>query len=89
MPESAKAYLYAYTQGIISRTEAIEIQFAGAVAEAEQIGEKVPADLVQIKPAVAGEWQWTDQQTMRFSPNPVLDFATTYTVQGEGGKVHG
>ncbi|MEL6655966.1 MAG: MG2 domain-containing protein [Bacteroidota bacterium] len=81
MPESAKAYLYAYTQGTISRTSSIDIQFAGLVATAEDIGTKIPAALVQLKPNAPGEWQWADRQTMRFTPDPALDFATTYTVQ--------
>ncbi len=81
MPESAKAYLYAYTQGTISRTASIDVQFAGLVASAEDIGNKIPADLVQLKPKAMGTWQWADRQTMRFTPDPALDFATTYTVQ--------
>ena len=81
MPESAKAYVYAYSQGMISRTDVIEVQFAAIVAEPEEIGTKVSADLVQLKPQAAGEWEWVDQQTLRFTPNPSLDFATTYTVQ--------
>ena len=81
MPESAKAYLYAYTQGTISRTSPIDVKFASAVISPEDVGTKVPAALVQIKPKAGGEWQWLDRQTMRFTPDPLLDFATTYTVQ--------
>lgn len=81
MPESAKAYIYAYTQGMISRTDAIEVQFAGLVASPEEVGNEVPASIVQLKPQAAGAWEWIDRQTLRFTPESALDFATNYTVQ--------
>lgn len=81
MPESAKAYIYAYTQGVISRTAPIEVQFAALVADPDQIGTKVPSKLVQLKPQAKGDWEWVDQQTLRFTPEPSLDFGTSYTVQ--------
>jgi hypothetical protein len=38
MPESAKAYVYAYSHGVVSRIAPLKIQFAGVVASEEQVG---------------------------------------------------
>ncbi|WP_367389766.1 MG2 domain-containing protein [Lewinella sp. LCG006] len=80
MPESAKAYIYAYTQGVVSRTAPLKIQFAGVVITEEQVGTEAAKNLVNIEPNAPGTWTWTDRQTLRFDPAPALDFATAYLV---------
>lgn len=83
MPDDAKAYLYAYTEGLISRAAPIRVQFAGLVASEEQLGETADGNIVSLSPAVEGEWVWTDRQTLTFQPKTVLEAATAYVA-----KVH-
>lgn len=82
VPESANAYLYSYTSGVISRTSPVQVRFASAVATEEQVGQ--PAEgIFQLKPSVAGQAIWEDTQTLLFQPEQHLESGTAYvaTVQ--------
>jgi len=87
MPESAQAYVLAYTQGIIFRTSSIRIQFAGNVVEETDIGSSPARNLVALSPAVAGNWTWEDRQTLAFTPTAMFDFSTSYLVTVQLGDL--
>lgn len=80
MPESAKAYVYAYTQGVVSRIEPIKVQFAGVVASDEEVGKEAARGIVSMSPGAPGSWTWADRQTLRFDPDPALSFGTSYLI---------
>ncbi|RMF03685.1 MAG: hypothetical protein D6772_01785, partial [Bacteroidetes bacterium] len=81
LPADVQAYVYAFTQGVISRTSPIRIQFAGQVAAEEEIGQAPAAGIVTLKPTAPGQWQWEDRQTLVFTPDPALAAATQYLVE--------
>ncbi|MGH1436312.1 MAG: alpha-2-macroglobulin family protein [Lewinella sp.] len=80
MPESAKAYVYAYSNGVVSRIAPLKIQFAGIVVTEEEVGTEAARGLVEMSPSAAGKWTWVDRQTLRFDPAPAMEFATAYIV---------
>ncbi|MEZ4984906.1 MAG: hypothetical protein R2795_07700 [Saprospiraceae bacterium] len=87
LPEGAKAWLYGYTTGLISRIDPITVQFSGLAVNEEEVGQEVANNLVDIVPDAGGKWVWVDRQTMRFTPEPALAFATTYIVTVQLGKI--
>ena len=80
MPESAKAYVYAYTQGVVSRVAPLKVQFSGLVAGEEEVGNKVASGVISMSPNAPGSWTWSDRQTVQFDPDPALDFGTAYLI---------
>ncbi|MEL7221840.1 MAG: MG2 domain-containing protein, partial [Bacteroidota bacterium] len=80
MPTSVEAYILAYDEGVIGRKDAINIQFAGLVVEAEKIGTTAAGKTFTISPSVAGQWEWIDRQQVKFTPDKPLDFSTKYIV---------
>ncbi|NRA52496.1 MAG: hypothetical protein HRU12_25485, partial [Phaeodactylibacter sp.] len=86
MPESAQAYVYSYTTGIISKTSPVRVRFASAVASEDQIGQ--PAEnIIKLKPSVAGQAIWEDSQTLLFQPDQHLTSGTVYIAQVQLGKL--
>ncbi len=81
MPESVQAYVYAYTQGVVSRQAEIRIQFAAIVADEEKIGQEPEKSVARLSPAAEGTWTWADRQTLVFTPNPLLEAGTAYIVK--------
>ncbi|MEQ8704112.1 MAG: MG2 domain-containing protein [Phaeodactylibacter sp.] len=86
MPESANAYLFSYTSGVISKTSPVRVRFASAVATGEQVGQ--PAEgIFQLKPAVDGQAVWEDTQTLLFQPAQHLQSGTAYVATVQLGKL--
>ncbi len=80
MPESAKAYIFGFTDGIISRVSPVQIQFSGVVAELEQVGKSPENGLISISPSVKGTWTWKDRQSLYFEADEPLEPSTSYLV---------
>lgn len=78
LPESASAWVYGFTSGVISKAEPIRVQFASlAVSEAE-VGVPINQTLINISPSVAGKLLWEDRQTLRFEPEAHLQSGKNY-----------
>jgi len=75
MPESANAYVYAYTSGTISKASPVRVRFASAVAE--EVGSEADA-FINFSPSVAGQAVWEDEQTLRFEPETYFESQTAY-----------
>ncbi len=86
MPESANAYLYSYTSGVISRTSPVRVRFASAVVAEEQIGQPVEG-LLQLQPATKGQAIWEDAQTLVFQPEQHLASGTAYVATVQLGEL--
>jgi alpha-2-macroglobulin len=71
-------YIYAYTDGVIGRNDAIRVRFAQPVAGA-QAGQPVETGVLKIEPVVAGAAVWEDNQTLKFQPEQALPYGQHYT----------
>lgn len=78
IPESANAYVYSYTAGIISNTSSIRVQFAGEVAAEEAVGQAAPEGLIRFRPSIAGKAIWESPQVLLFQPASPLPSGTAY-----------
>ncbi len=71
-------YVYAYTSGVISKTDPIRIRFAQPVVTADQIGEEVPGGILSFSPGISGNGSWEDELTLLFQPEEWLRSSTQY-----------
>ncbi len=78
-PEFAK-YITAYTSGVISKNDPIQIKLTGAIREALKGKEKLPDDLLEIKPSVKGKLTLIDDM-LEFVPSESLKPNEEYFVQ--------
>nr|HPH22142.1 Ig-like domain-containing protein [Haliscomenobacter sp.] len=72
-------FVYAYTSGVISKTDPIRVRFAQNVANSDEIGKEAPA-ILSISPNIKGTLTWEDANTLRLDPNQDLASGTTYDV---------
>jgi uncharacterized protein YfaS (alpha-2-macroglobulin family) len=78
IPPDLQEYVYAYTQGVVSRTAPVRVQFSQAVVDSSQIGQPAASGLARLSPGAEGTWTWEDARTLTFVPNPYLEFGTAY-----------
>lgn len=64
----------------------VTIRFEQSVAPLSSSGKKVEAGIT-IKPAIAGEWYWTDDKALSFFPEHDWPIGSAYTVSMEPGLV--
>lgn len=81
MPESAKAYVYAFSSGLLSKTAPVRVQFASQVATAEQVGQEADRSILSFSPNIKGKAVWEDRQTLRFDPDPSFESGQAYIVE--------
>lgn len=72
-------FVYAYTSGVISKTDPIRVRFAQNVAQPDEIGKEAPS-VLSISPNVKGKLTWETANTLRLEPNQELSSGTTYDV---------
>lgn len=77
---TAAEYVSAYTSGVISKQEAVRVQFTAPVIAEETVGQSVDSDVYEIAPAKRGNWTWQDRQTLQFVPEGGFDAGQTYEV---------
>lgn len=70
-------YITAYTSGIIPVNSKIEIRFSPDLASL--MNKKRPSGLIEFEPAVSGKTEWTDDQTLVFTPGKLLEYGKKYT----------
>jgi alpha-2-macroglobulin len=75
--EGYKAYIYAYTSGVISRASPIRIRFTQALVDEKMIGNTVEKGLLTFEPNIEGTAIWEDDRTIKF-------VATENLPSGEG-----
>jgi len=65
------------------KPNAVTVQFSGSVAPLTDSGKVIdPAKAgVTLDPAFAGEWRWTDDKTLVFSPKADWPIGQTYTIR--------
>ena len=77
-PETLGEYVYAYTNGVISRADDIRLRFANAPGEPIQIGGEAEASLITFDPAIEGTATWEDDRTLLFRPDAKLPSGKKY-----------
>lgn len=75
--EGFKAYIYAYTSGVVSRASPIRIRFTQALVDEKAIGNTVEKGLLTFEPNIEGTAIWEDDRTIKF-------VATENLPSGEG-----
>lgn len=72
-------FVYAYTSGVISKSDPVRVRFAQSIANSTEIGKEAPA-VLSLSPNIKGKLTWEDANTLRFDPNQDLASGTTYDV---------
>jgi alpha-2-macroglobulin len=63
-----------------ARPEAVYIDFSGSAARLEQVGKPITAG-IKMTPAIAGEWEWTNDSRLTFSPKQDWAVDQEYVVE--------
>ena len=82
-----KAYVSAYTGGIISRESPIQIKFISEVAKPEEINVALEKELFDFEPDIKGTTMWIDKNTIQFTPETALNPGTYFQASFEIGEV--
>lgn len=85
-PELMK-YISAYTNGEVSKTDNLIIQFSKDAVEQSSVGKTIDDKLFQIDPSISGKTIWLDQKTVKFIPDNPLQSSQAYLVRFTMGKV--
>ncbi|MEM7102566.1 MAG: MG2 domain-containing protein [Bacteroidota bacterium] len=72
------SYIYAYTSGIISKTEPILIRFVDPVITEDEIGTLAEDGLITFSPSIKGTAIWEDTRTLKFEQEDYLNSGTNY-----------
>ncbi len=73
-------YISAYTSGIISNRTTIKFHLAKPLAKAEP-GQIIKEEIFSFKPKIEGKTYWTDNRTIEFRPDHLLNPDTRYKGQ--------
>ena len=84
-PEFAK-YITAYTSGVISKNDPVQIKLTSTVTDQIKDKEHIPNDLLDIKPSVDGKLSLINN-TLEFVPAESLKSDAEYYVEFNLGKL--
>src|SRR6478609_5962107 len=73
-----KAYISAYTGGVISREAPIQIRFVSEIAKPEDINKPIEVELFDFSPSIKGTTTWIDRNTIQFTPEEALAPGTEF-----------
>lgn len=73
-----KAYVSAYTGGVISRESPIQIKFISEVAKPEDLNVPLETSLFEFSPSIKGTTMWIDKNTIQFQPEEPMTPGTTF-----------
>ncbi|MCI5057002.1 MAG: MG2 domain-containing protein, partial [Flavobacteriales bacterium] len=71
-------YIYAYTNGTVSRTSSIYISFADNVVDQDMVNQEVKSGVLEIRPNIEGKATWSSTSSIQFVPDDPLDYSTNY-----------
>ena len=75
---AVKSFIYAYTTGVISKTDEIKIRFVNDVIQSDQVGTALSKNVLAIKPSIDGQAIWEDTKTIIFTPSNPLNSNAEY-----------
>lgn len=73
-----KAYISAYTSGVISRESTIRITLTSDVVKPSEINTPVSKKLFDFSPSIEGTARWVDTRTIEFHPSEKMKQGETY-----------
>jgi uncharacterized protein YfaS (alpha-2-macroglobulin family) len=76
--EGFKAYIYAYTSGVVSRSSPIRLRFTQALVDEKMIGNEVESGILTFEPNIKGTAVWEDDRTIKFEANEHLPSNEAY-----------
>src|SRR6185437_15473934 len=82
-----KAYISAYTGGVISREAPIQIKFVSEVVSYEQLNTPIEKELFKFSPSINGTAKWIDRSTIQFEPEDALNPGTSFEASFKIGQV--
>ncbi len=82
------AFVTSYTGGLIKRKEPIIITLANEIADSSLWNKEADANLLEVKPKLAGKLTWQDGRTLTFSPAEPIPAGTTYEAELNLGKLY-
>ena len=85
-PELMK-YISAYTNGEVSKSDNLIIQFSKDAVEQNMVGKTIDDKLFDIEPNISGKTIWLDQKTVKFIPDIPLQSSQAYYVRFTVGKI--
>ncbi|MBP6826299.1 MAG: alpha-2-macroglobulin, partial [Saprospiraceae bacterium] len=80
-------YVYAYSSGSIGRNDAVRVRFIDPTVGADQIGQKVAANLFSVSPSIPGDAVWEDDRTIKLQPSEPLPYGKRFTGKVALGKL--
>ncbi len=78
-PEVLSNYLSGFTAGVISKKQAVRVQFATNIASAAQVGQTEPRALLKFSPSMNGTAVWESPRTLAFTPSETWTAGEVYT----------
>ncbi|MFK7946762.1 MAG: hypothetical protein AB8G11_04165, partial [Saprospiraceae bacterium] len=87
--EGFKAYIYAYTSGVISRSSPIRIRFTKSLVDQEEIGNEVKSGVLTFEPSISGQAIWEDDKTIKFISNDEMPSDEPYFGRVNLEKLYG
>ena len=82
-----KAYVAAYTGGVISREAPIQIKFVSEVVKSDQINIPIEKELFKFEPSIKGTAKWIDGNTIQFEPEDALNPGTSFEASFQIGEI--
>ena len=80
LSDAAAEYVYAHTNGEVSRTAPVQVQFTRDMVAENTVGQSVATSLLSTRPKTRGTLEWTDRRTLRYTPTEPLAGDQTYLV---------
>jgi alpha-2-macroglobulin len=86
--EAVSKYVYAFSSGSISRSDAVRVRFVNAAVAQEQVGKDVPANVFSTDPKIEGKVVWEDDRTIKLTPNQALTPGKRYIATVDLRKIY-
>lgn len=76
-----RAFISAYTAGVVSSESAIRVRLNQDVADSTMIGKAAEGKLFRFEPALEGRAIWTDSRTVEFRPKNRMPYGQKFTAR--------
>jgi alpha-2-macroglobulin len=82
-----KAYITAYTGGMISKESPIQISFVSDVVPPEKVNTAADESIFDFDPDIKGTVRWTSRSSIQFTPDQPLPSGQKYSARFRIGEV--
>lgn len=78
--ENFTKFIYAHTNGVVSKSSSVMIQFYEEMVKDSLIGRTVDEKIIKLNPEIEGITIWQDNRTLLFKPSTYLESDKEYKV---------